>query len=124
MRAQNRAGEWVDVEHSTMPIVEQGKTTGFVAVMTDIGERLRLEREVNQHVEELTASNQELESFSYSVSHDLRAPVRAMDGFSEILQEDHAPALDAEGRRLLDLLRKDAKRMGVLIDDILALSRC
>ncbi|MBX3233987.1 MAG: PAS domain S-box protein [Labilithrix sp.] len=123
LRAKNRAGEWVDVHLSTQPLVDRGTTTGYVSVMTDLTELTRLERELERRVEELTVANEELESFSYSVSHDLRAPVRAIDGFSEILEEEHGKSLDAEGRRMLGLVRKNAKRMGLLIDDILALSR-
>jgi light-regulated signal transduction histidine kinase (bacteriophytochrome) len=60
----------------------------------------------------LTAVNRELDAFSYSVSHDLRAPVRAVDGFTRILEEDYGPRLDAEGRRLLGVVRTSMTRMG------------
>jgi signal transduction histidine kinase len=82
-------------------------------------ERQRAERSAA----DLTASNRELDAFSYSVSHDLRAPLRAIDGFSRILLEDYAERLDDEGRRLLGVVRGSAQRMGQLIDDLLALSR-
>ncbi|HZP41991.1 MAG TPA: response regulator [Candidatus Binatia bacterium] len=66
--------------------------------------------------------NEQLEAFSYSVSHDLRAPLRAIDGYARILLEDHADRLDAEGRRVLDVVCETARRMGKLIDDLLAFS--
>lgn len=72
---------------------------------------------------ELERANGELDAFSYSVSHDLRAPLRAVDGFSRILLEEYAAGLDAEGRRLLGLVREGARNMGHLIDDLLAFSR-
>lgn len=72
---------------------------------------------------EFEALNRELESFSYSVSHDLRAPVRAFSGYVQMLSEDYADRLDDEGRRYLDVLSSEAKRMGQLIDDLLEFSR-
>ena len=82
-----------------------------------------LNRILRQRASELEAANRELESFSYSVSHDLRAPLRAIDGFSRILQEDHSEKLDDKGRRLLGVVRDNSRKMGELIDDLLEFSR-
>jgi len=79
--------------------------------------------DLERHAAQLAASHKDLESFSYSVSHDLRAPLRAIDGFSRILLEDYAGKLDDEGRRLLTVVRDNTQKMGQLIDDILAFSR-
>lgn len=79
--------------------------------------------ELLQLTAELQVANSELEAFSYSVSHDLRAPLRAVDGFSGILLEDYADKLDAEGQRLLQMIRRNMQRMNQLIDDLLAFSR-
>jgi signal transduction histidine kinase len=82
-----------------------------------------LETRVLERTAELEAVNKELSAFSYSVSHDLRAPLRAVDGYARMLEEDYAARLDDEGRRLLGVVRDSAGRMGHLIDDLLAFSR-
>jgi light-regulated signal transduction histidine kinase (bacteriophytochrome) len=93
-------------------------------------ERMRAEseiRELNQQLQaqanNLAAANKELDAFSYSVSHDLRAPLRAIDGFTRILVEDYESTLDAEGQRVCAVIRHQTMRMGQLIDDLLAFSR-
>jgi signal transduction histidine kinase len=83
----------------------------------------KLEARVRERTAQLERANQEIESFSYSVSHDLRAPLRAVDGYARLLEEDHSAALDADARRLLTVVRDEARRMGVLIDDLLNFSR-
>ncbi len=82
-----------------------------------------LERRVRQRTAELEALNKELEAFSYSVAHDLRAPLRSIDGFSQILLDDYGDRLDAEGLDHLAHVRGAAQRMGRLIDDLLGLAR-
>ena len=85
--------------------------------------RDELERRVRDRTAQLEESNHELEAFSYSVSHDLRAPLRAIGGFTRILTDDYAPQLDSEGQRLCSIVRQNAGKMGRLIDDLLAFSR-
>jgi len=106
-------GEWVDDDGSRF----------FVGVLRDITDLKDAEQRILQRQRELEAANKELDGFTFSVSHDLRAPLRAIDGFGRILLEDHAGRLDAEGRRVLEVIRRNIVRMGQLIDDLLAFSR-
>jgi len=84
---------------------------------------MNLEERVIERTSQLEIANSELQAFAYSVSHDLRAPLRAIDGFSKFVLEDYGPKLDEEGQRLLGLIRSNTQKMDRLITDILALSR-
>jgi PAS domain S-box-containing protein len=134
-RFRNKNGKtvWVLVS-ATSVFDEQNHFQGSFGMVTDITERKLAEKEIrqlNQQLEErvterttqLEAANKELEAFSYSVSHDLRTPLRAIDGFSHILLNEYADKLDDEGMRLLTVVRKNTQRMGQLIDDMLQFSR-
>ena len=101
----------------------EGLPKGMVGYSLDIGELKKREQELDELARRLQASNRELESFSYSVSHDLRAPLRAIDGFSLALIEDYGNRLDATAQDYLQRVRNSAQRMGMLIDDMLQLSR-
>jgi len=84
---------------------------------------LDLEDKIIKRTEQLNQSNKELENFSYSVSHDLRAPLRIIDGFSQILMEDHFSKIDEEGQDAINVIIRNARKMGELIDDLLNFSR-
>jgi len=101
----------------------EGTPQGMVGYSMDISELKRREQKLNDLARRLQASNEELESFSYSVSHDLRAPLRAIDGFSLALVEDYGDQLDETAQDYLQRVRRSAQRMGMLIDDMLQLSR-
>jgi len=127
---KNITCEW----HNTALVANNGEVIGVASLVSDVTKRINTETELKAHREhleelveqrttELTNINQELESFSYSVSHDLRAPLRHIDGFSRALQEDHAKQLNKEGQQQLQRIRSSAQRMGQLIDDLLELSR-
>jgi PAS domain S-box-containing protein len=113
----HRPDRVVPLEVWAAPVRDAAGTISYaIAAFGDMTERERQRRE-------LEALNKELETFSYSVSHDLRSPLRAIDGFSRMLLEDYGSTLDAEGRRLLDVVRSSTQRMGRLIDDLLAFSK-
>ena len=128
-------GKHIDVSVSISPITDgSGKIIGASKIARDITERKRaqeeirqlnagLEQRVMQRTAQLEVAVKEIEAFSYTVAHDLRAPIRAMDGYAHILLEDYGEKLDEEGRRSLQVIHSEAKRMGALIDDLLAFSR-
>jgi PAS domain S-box-containing protein len=126
-------GSLIDVEIVSHGMIFDGRVARLV-LANDITERKKaetmilemnetLERKVNERTSELNAVNKELEAFSYSVSHDLRAPLRAMDGFSLALIEDYDDKLDSEGKNYLHRVRSASQKMAQLIDDLLKLSR-
>jgi len=128
-------GERICLLTNGVPILdEEGNLKGYRGVDKDITERIQIQEEIKKLNEELEqrviertaqlqAINKELEAFSYSVSHDLRAPLRAIDGYTHILFEDYETKLDDEGKRLCSVIRENSRRMGQLIDDLLSFSR-
>ncbi len=112
------AAWWLAPEFDT-----NGNVASVIATTLDITERKKMEQELRQRTQELQATNRELEAFSYSVSHDLRAPLRAIDGFSRILEEDFGAQLTGDARSFLERIRQSTRHMGNLIEDLLRLSR-
>ncbi|HSH72845.1 MAG TPA: ATP-binding protein [Methylophilaceae bacterium] len=117
-------GKQVDVLYNaSLYKNESDAVVGVVATARDVTLQRQAEIEINRRTAELQVANHELEAFSYSVSHDLRAPLRSIDGFSLALLEDYADKLDDQGKNYLNRVRAATQRMGALIDDMLELSR-
>jgi signal transduction histidine kinase len=106
----------------SLPGLDDDDGTALVCLV-DISEIDRLNAELDRSVIRLREANRELETFTYSVSHDLKAPLRGIDGYSRLLLTDHREQLDDEGRDFLEHIRQATKHMGALIDDLLAYSR-
>jgi len=114
----------VPIEVWAAPVFDTAGGVAFaIAAFQDISERRRAEAALRRYAAQLEAANAELDAFAYSVSHDLRAPLRAIDGFSQALLEDCGDRLDAAGRAHLARVRQATQRMAQLIDDLLNLSR-
>ncbi|MDO8490583.1 MAG: PAS domain S-box protein [Dehalococcoidia bacterium] len=111
-------GRYYEQTVTSLPQGQNMRTYG-----KDITDRKQAEEEVRQRTAELEVANKELEAFSYSVSHDLRAPLRSMEGFSSALLEDYAEKLDEQGKQYLAYIQDSSDLMGRLIDDLLRLSR-
>ena len=135
LTARAREGKQTAVSYNATTFYDRDRRLqGVFSAARDMTERKKveeallalkndLERRVHRRTAELEIANKELESFSYSVSHDLRAPLRAIDGFSRKVVAAYGDRLDDEGRRQLQVVRDNAQRMGRLIDDLLAFSR-
>jgi PAS domain S-box-containing protein len=131
----HKNGRPIDVSMAVSPVYNaSGEIIGISSIARDITERRRAEEqfrlmnvELEQRVEdrtaELTAANKEMEAFTYSVAHDLRAPLRHIDAFTRILHDDFAAALPAEARRYLENIRNGSRNMSHLVDDLLNLAR-
>jgi PAS domain S-box-containing protein len=117
----------VEISLSPLETPEGRLVTSIVRDITERkkaeAERTRLNEELSRRVGELNLLNRELEAFSYSISHDLRAPLRGIDGFSQALLDEYADIIDEQGRDYLRRIRAASQRMAALIDDLLALSR-
>jgi len=124
LTARSRDGKETVVSYNATTFYDrERRLQGVFAAARDVTERIHLDQALNEKNAELEAANKELEAFSYSVSHDLRAPLRAIDGFSRKLVDGYGERFDDEGRRLLQVVRDNAQRMGKLIDDLLVFSR-
>ena len=124
---------WVD-DRTMVERDADGRITHYQGIVIDISDRKQAEEEiqrlnaelegrVSERTAQLEAANKELEAFAYSVSHDLRAPLRAIDGYSKILIEDFSTNLEADAKQVCAVISSEANRMGQLIDDLLAFSR-
>jgi len=123
---RRKDGQQNNVSLTISPIKDaegEGKITGSSTIARDITEGNRATEELRQRTAQLAAANREMETFSHSVAHDLRTPLRAIEGFSRMLKGEHADHLDAEGLRLLKVITDNTKLLGHLLDDLGALSR-
>ncbi len=108
---------------SSIEFMEVNGEIYFVSFFLDITQIIEQQNIIEQHVEQLKAVNKELEAFSYSVSHDLRAPLRAIEGYTKMLEEDFYSLFDDNGKKWLSAVQDNTKKMNHLIDDLLAFAR-
>uniref|UniRef100_UPI00263520FA sensor histidine kinase n=1 Tax=Acaryochloris sp. IP29b_bin.148 TaxID=2969218 RepID=UPI00263520FA len=125
VRCRHKDGStiWVIQSGQVIDWDENGKPLRMIGCQIDTSNQKQTEAQVQRYAAQLEASNKELEAFAYSVSHDLRAPLRAIDGFSRALLEDYEDLFDAEAKDYFDRIRKNVAQMSQLIDDLLNLSR-
>lgn len=123
VRMRRKNGEDFYAHLALSLLTENGEPKGMIGYSMDITARKRAELKLLEHRDALAAANMELEAFSYSVSHDLRTPLRAIDGFSQLLIEDYYDNLDEQGKSYLQRVRSGAQNMARLIDDLLELAR-
>jgi PAS domain S-box-containing protein len=134
LRCKDGTYKWILDRGMILSREESGKPTRVIGTHADISQQVEyeeqikllnsdLERRVEERTHELAAAMKELESFAYSISHDLRAPLRAIDGYTHILIKDHSSSVEGEAGQLLDRISANARKMGQLIDDLLAFSR-
>jgi PAS domain S-box-containing protein len=121
-RVRHKDGTWRWLEGIANNLLEDPSVRGLVFNHRDVTGRKQAERELARRAAELASSNAELEQFAYSVAHDLRAPLRGISGFSQVLLEDYADELDERGRDYLRRVMTAGQRMGRLIDGLLELS--
>ncbi|WP_455222134.1 ATP-binding protein [Kaarinaea lacus] len=120
---QTKQGTYTPVRLVLQYLHPENTAPRYIFMARDISERIDAQAEIQASLEEAKAANTELESFSYSISHDLRAPLRFIDGFSHLLIHDYGDKIDDEGKNFINRVRKNAQYMGLLIDDLLSLSQ-
>jgi PAS domain S-box-containing protein len=108
---------------SSIEFMDLNNETYLVSFFVDISKIIEQQAIIERHAQQLEAMNKELEAFSYSVSHDLRAPLRAIDGYTRSLEEDFNSLFDDEAKKMLGAVQRNAKKMGNLIDDLLSFAR-
>ncbi len=120
---RHRTGALIDVSVSISPVTGSATESGAVVIARDIRERKRAEEEMRQFTKRLEQSNRELEDFAYVASHDLQEPLRKIQAFGDLLENKYAKDLPLQAKDYIDRMRGAAKRMQILINDLLAFSR-